>query len=37
MVYWLKNWHTKISISCIIVANEMKMGLVYGNLYTSYM
>ncbi len=32
----LLNCHVKKAVSHIIVANELKMGLLYGNLYTSY-
>ncbi len=30
------NYHVKKSISCIIVTSELKMGILYGNLHTSY-
>jgi hypothetical protein len=30
------NYHVKKSVICIIVASQLKMGFVYGNLYISY-
>jgi hypothetical protein len=27
---------SKKSVSCVIIANELKMGLLYDNLYTLY-
>jgi len=30
------NYDVKKLVSCIIVASELKMGFLYGNLYTLY-
>jgi hypothetical protein len=30
------NCHVKKLVSCITIASELKMGLLYDNLYTSY-
>jgi len=35
MVYQL-NGQIKKLVSCIIIENELKMGILYGNLYTLY-
>jgi hypothetical protein len=35
-MYYIINCHVKKSVNCIIVTSELKMALLYNNLYTSY-